>query len=156
MKALKIIGIVIVLLLLVAITLPFLIFRKIMRLAPDLLIVGTHELLVVAVLYKIFSRKKIVYDVQENYLLNITHTDAFPLLLRWPIAMWVRLKEIALAGFFDRFLPKCTRASRSNARLASCSSPFMPPDSESPNLRISHGNVSPCTTKVATIKQNAR
>jgi hypothetical protein len=58
----------------------------------------------VAALYKIFRRKKIVYDVQENYFLNITHTDAFPLLLRWPIATWVRLKEIALAGFIDRFL----------------------------------------------------
>jgi hypothetical protein len=84
--------------------LPFAILQKVLTIKPDVLIVATHELLFAAVVFKLATGKRVVYDVQENYSLNIRHTDAFPFPLRWPIATWVRLKEKVLARFFDKFL----------------------------------------------------
>jgi glycosyltransferase involved in cell wall biosynthesis len=84
--------------------LSFRILRNILKLKPDILIIATHELLVAAAVFKLVTGKPVIYDVQENYFLNIRHTHAFPILLRWPVATWVRLKEVALTRFIDKFL----------------------------------------------------
>jgi glycosyltransferase involved in cell wall biosynthesis len=84
--------------------LPFDILRDILKIKPDVLIIATHELLVAAAVFKVVTGKPVIYDVQENYFLNIRHTHAFPFPFRWPVATWVRLKEIALARFIDKFL----------------------------------------------------
>ncbi len=39
---------------------------------PDLIIITTPELLLLGTAYKFIFRKKLIYDVQENYLKNIT------------------------------------------------------------------------------------
>src|SRR5258708_5275249 len=68
--------------------------RILHQVQPEILIVNTHELLIVAVLNRILFGVRIVYDIRENYFWNILYSDAFPLLLRPFIAGWVRLKEI--------------------------------------------------------------
>jgi glycosyltransferase involved in cell wall biosynthesis len=82
---------------------PFKILRIIRQLNPAVLIVTTHELLGVALLAKLFTRSKMVYDIQENYFLNILHTNAFHRLIKYPVAAYVRAKEIIATRWVDHF-----------------------------------------------------
>lgn len=69
------------------------IFKIAYQVKPKVLIVNTHELLIVAVLNRIFFGTRIIYDIQENYWRNILQTNAFPKVIRPFLAAWVRLKE---------------------------------------------------------------
>lgn len=71
---------------------------------PDILIVCTHELLTVAAAYKIFTGRRVWYDVQENYALNIRHTNAFPSFIRFIVAALVGLHERVMSPFLEHFL----------------------------------------------------
>jgi hypothetical protein len=82
---------------------PARILRMILRIKPALIIVATHELLLAGVVAKTLLRAKLIYDVQENYYLNIRHTVAFPALLRLPVAACVRLKERLASHSIDHF-----------------------------------------------------
>ncbi len=83
----------------------FKVLRLLFQLQPTLAIACTHELLIPFLLYKILHPStKLVYDLQENYYLNILHTKAFPFLIRWPIALWVRLKERLTLPFFSQVI----------------------------------------------------
>ncbi len=88
---------------------PFRVMKKIHEVKPQLLIVNTHELLIVGLLNRILFGTRIVYDVQENYYRNILWTRVFPAWVRRPIAWWVRLTEWLLIPFFHRviFAEKC-------------------------------------------------
>jgi hypothetical protein len=84
---------------------PWKVFLKVLQLRPHLLIACTHELLLPFVLYKLISpRTPLVYDLQENYVLNILHTEAFPRFLRYPIAGLVRLHERFCLPFYKRVI----------------------------------------------------
>jgi glycosyltransferase involved in cell wall biosynthesis len=85
-------------------TAPFRIMRKVLLLKPHLLIITTHELLWMALGCKLILGCKIIYDVQENYYLNIRSTKTFPAVIRVLLAMYVRLKERICAPFVDHFL----------------------------------------------------
>jgi glycosyltransferase involved in cell wall biosynthesis len=76
------------------------VLKKILKVKPDILIVNTHELLLVATLNRILFGTKIVYDIQENYWRNILYTDAFPKPLRPAFAFWVRSKEVITSPLF--------------------------------------------------------
>ncbi len=78
--------------------------KKLWVLKPHLLIINSHELLGVSVTIKFFLRCKLIYDVQENYFLNILYTKTFPLLLRPILAFYVRAKEVTLSPFIDYFI----------------------------------------------------
>ncbi|MBI3218373.1 MAG: glycosyltransferase [Bacteroidetes bacterium] len=80
---------------------PFKILRKCIQVKPDMVIVNSHELLIVGILNRIFFGSLIIYDIRENYYRNILLTDAFPKFLRWPLASLVRLKERCFSPFFD-------------------------------------------------------
>ncbi|MBS1559731.1 MAG: glycosyltransferase [Bacteroidetes bacterium] len=80
------------------------ILKKIFKVRPEILIVTTHELLGAAILYRLLTGKKIIYDVQEDYFKNILYTDAFPKAIKHSIAFFVRLKEIAASFFISRFI----------------------------------------------------
>ncbi len=75
-----------------------------LRLKPTVFILSTHELLPAALLLKFLRGTKLIYDVQENYYRNIIYTDAFPGLIRKPLAGLVRLLEKSSARFIDHFL----------------------------------------------------
>jgi glycosyltransferase involved in cell wall biosynthesis len=83
---------------------PLLTLKKIFKVKPDVLIVNTHELLIVAVTFRILFGTRIIYDVQENYWRNILWTDTFPPGIRHLLAFWVRGKETLLSGFFHLFI----------------------------------------------------
>jgi len=83
---------------------PLVVLKKCIQVKPELLIVNTHELLIVGMVNRILFGTKIVYDIQENYARNILHTTAFPLLLRPVLAGWVRLKETLLTPLFQGML----------------------------------------------------
>lgn len=80
---------------------PFKILKLSFQVKPDVLIVNTHELLIVGILNRILFGTRIVYDIQENYWRNILHTNAFPWPLRWLLAVWVRLKEAVTSPLFQ-------------------------------------------------------
>ncbi len=82
----------------------FRILKILLQLRPSVLIITTHELLLSAFALKIFLQAKVVYDVQENYTLNVRYTEAFPALLRPLIALYLRLKEIITTPFIDHYL----------------------------------------------------
>ncbi|MCW5912829.1 MAG: glycosyltransferase [Cyclobacteriaceae bacterium] len=83
---------------------PLHVLLKCIKVKPELLIVNTHELLLVAIAIRILFGCKIVYDIQENYALNLKHTAAFPVVVRPVLAAIVRLKETLTAPFFHAFL----------------------------------------------------
>lgn len=80
------------------------IMRKIFQLRPTVVIIGTHELLLPAVIIKLITTARIVYDVRENYYRNILHANAFPLFIRQVVAGLVRFKEKITAVFIDHFI----------------------------------------------------
>lgn len=79
----------------------FKVLRITLKVKPQLLVVNTHELLIVGLLNRILFGSKVLYDVQENYYRNILYGGSFPKLLRWPLATWVRLKEKLSASWIS-------------------------------------------------------
>ncbi len=82
---------------------PFKYLSKLFAIQPVIIIITTHELLIPTLIYKLCFRVKLIYDVRENYYLNIRHTNAFPFLLRDVIANWVRVKEKLTSYFVHHF-----------------------------------------------------
>ena len=62
---------------------------KVLRIKPDILIITTHELITVSLLARLLIHCKVVYDVQENYYLNLIGIN--PNTLK---KIWVKLKLI--------------------------------------------------------------
>ena len=83
---------------------PLRVMKKVREVKPELLIVNTHELLIVGLLNRILFGTRIVYDVRENYYRNIIWTHAFPAWLRRPVAWFVRTREWLLTPFFHRII----------------------------------------------------
>lgn len=83
----------------------FKVLKWLVKNKPQITIICTFELLPILMLYKIFYKTKLIYDVQENYYRNILYTKVFPKFLRLPLAYTVRLIE-RLGHFFvgDYFL----------------------------------------------------
>src|SRR5258706_1651226 len=79
------------------------VLRIVYKVNPEILIVNTHELLIVAVLNSILFGTKIVYDIRENYYRNILYAESFSVLLRPLLAGWVRLKEKVTSPLFHYF-----------------------------------------------------
>ncbi len=74
------------------------------RRKPDVFIFGTYELIFPAILLKVILGTRIIYDVRENYYRNIHHSEALPFLLRFPLALTVRLVEKVTAPAIDHFI----------------------------------------------------
>ena len=85
-------------------TAPVRVLTRTYQLKPEVLIVNTYELLIVAIVNRILFGTKIIYDIRENYFRNVAHTTSVGYLLRWPLAALVRLKEKVLAPFFHHFI----------------------------------------------------
>ncbi len=82
----------------------FSILKKCLALQPDVLIVGTHELLGCALLVKLIIKARIIYDIRENHFYNIRYTSTFPMAVRGFLAYVVRIKEQCMAPFIDHFI----------------------------------------------------
>ena len=71
----------------------FTVLRTVLRLRPALLIICTHELLWISLVAKVLTGCRVIYDVRENYALNILHGPTFTPMLRPLAAGYVRAKE---------------------------------------------------------------
>ncbi|TXK28410.1 glycosyltransferase family 4 protein [Pontibacter qinzhouensis] len=79
-------------------------YRLLLQVKPHLLIVSTHELLAVSWVYCRLHPCQLVYDLQENYALNLRAQQNYPPLLRQLMAATVRGTEQALAAKVAHFL----------------------------------------------------
>lgn len=82
---------------------PWQVMNLVREVKPELLIVNTHELLLISLLNRILFGVKIIYDIRENYYRNVLHTSVFPTLIKPLVAGWIRLKEKLLAPAFHAF-----------------------------------------------------
>lgn len=64
-----------------------------LKLKPELIIVNSHDLLMVSIAYKILFGSRVVYDIQENYQQNIIWSSNVPQPFRNMLASLVRWKE---------------------------------------------------------------
>ncbi|WP_207430547.1 glycosyltransferase [Sabulibacter ruber] len=78
-------------------------WRLLKKVKPALLVVGTHELLPLAWLYCRLHSCKLVYDVQENYFLNLITQQVYPGLLGKIMGYTVKGLEHAIAPSIDHF-----------------------------------------------------
>lgn len=83
---------------------PIKVFKIYIKVKPEIIIVNTHELLIVTSLYKIIFGTQFIYDIRENYAKNIRSTDVFAPLLRPFLATWVRLKEWCSRPFIKHYI----------------------------------------------------
>ncbi|OKL39544.1 glycosyltransferase [Pontibacter flavimaris] len=74
------------------------------QLKPDLIIACTHELLLASQQYCQKYGAKLIYDVQENYTLNLTTQQNYPPLLRQLLAFEVARSEKKAAPSVNHFL----------------------------------------------------
>lgn len=88
----------------------FLILKYLWKIKPQILVCGAIELLPFCVLYKffqkLFGRKlHLIYDVQENYFLNILHTQTYETwrVFRKILAYSIRFAERLCATQVDTF-----------------------------------------------------
>lgn len=83
---------------------PWIVFKKINQIDPEIIIINTPELLFVAVLTRIFYKRRIVYDVLENYYRNIRFTTTYPWLSRPILSSIVRVVEWITSPIVHHFL----------------------------------------------------
>ena len=78
--------------------------KAILNHKPDLVIITTHELIFVSVFAKLITSFKLVYDVQEDYYLNLKHQNFYPALIRYPAAYLIRSIEWLSRPFIHHYL----------------------------------------------------
>lgn len=78
-------------------------FCLLFRVKPQVIIIGTHELLLISLLYKLTYACHLIYDVQENYYLNISRQPVYPRFIRHLIAAIIRTNEILASCFIKAF-----------------------------------------------------
>lgn len=79
-------------------------YKLLQEIRPHLIIACTHELLPASFLYCRNNTCKLVYDVQENFALNLAAQDNYPPLLRNVLAFSVGSIERVLARHITHFL----------------------------------------------------
>jgi glycosyltransferase involved in cell wall biosynthesis len=83
---------------------PVKVFKKYIKLKPQLIVVTTPELLWVMFLIRIIFGTKIIYDVQENYQFNIKHNHIYRGISKFFLNNYVkiaeRLSRYFVGGFF--------------------------------------------------------
>ncbi|GAL86808.1 hypothetical protein MYP_4038 [Sporocytophaga myxococcoides] len=79
-------------------------FRLLLKVKPQLMIITTYEILIVSIIYKLFSGTVLIYDIQENYYRNIRFTPTFPPFIRNIIASGVRFIEMLTRPLIDFYL----------------------------------------------------
>ncbi|GGG01013.1 glycosyltransferase [Pontibacter amylolyticus] len=80
-------------------------YRLLQHIRPQLVIVSTHELLLPTLLYKArYKGVRIVYDIQENYSLNLRSQHNYSWPLKHLLALSIRTIERMCATSIDHFL----------------------------------------------------
>ncbi len=79
-------------------------WRLLLKVRPDIIIVTTHELLALSALYKKLYTCKLVYDIQENYTLNLRAQNSYTSGIKELLAAGVGSIEKFTAPAVDHFL----------------------------------------------------
>lgn len=80
-------------------------YRLLQHIRPHLVVVSTHELLLATLLYKArYGGVRIVYDIQENYSLNLRSQHNYSWPLKHLLALSIRGIEKTTASSIDHFL----------------------------------------------------
>ncbi len=82
---------------------PWQFYRLIRNLNPQVIIICTHELLWPVFIYSFFRKPRIIYDVRENYFLNIKTGSGFYSIFKPFISLYVRFKEWLVAKKIHHF-----------------------------------------------------
>src|SRR5690606_8043365 len=82
---------------------PFKFLWEIFRYRPSLLIVTTYELLPMAVLGKFFLKYPLIYDVQENYHLNVLLNNSRSAVIKHALAFFIKAVEKTAHPFIDHY-----------------------------------------------------
>lgn len=78
--------------------------KLLFQVKPQLIICSTHEFLIVSSLYSFYNRCLIIYDVQENYMLNLKAQHHYSTLAKHSIATLLRTIEKVTAPAIAHFL----------------------------------------------------
>lgn len=82
---------------------PWHFFRKILKIRPEVLIVTTPELLPIAVIAKWMLKYKLIYDIQENHVLNISQNRTSRGLSKWLAGAIIKSFESGSRPFIEHF-----------------------------------------------------
>lgn len=77
---------------------------KLLKIKPQTVIVSTYELLWAGLMYKWMTGARLIYDVQENYMLNVLTGTLQPNWLKKLASAYIRQKERALSHAVDHFI----------------------------------------------------
>ena len=77
--------------------------RLLIQNPPIILIISTYELLLPAILLKPFLKYNLVYDVQENYALNLLHNRSVKKIWKKTLAAVIRIVERISGFWIDRY-----------------------------------------------------
>ena len=83
---------------------PWRLLWQTLRLRPQLLLITTHELIWMAVFYKLITCCTLVYDIQENYYFNLRYQSNYRPFIKRLLAFYIRAKEQLTAHFFNHFI----------------------------------------------------
>lgn len=83
---------------------PLIVFRYLIKLKPELVVVNTFELLIVTITNQIIFGGKIVYDLQENYFKNLVFQNNYPPIIKHILAGLIRIKELLLSPFIHHYI----------------------------------------------------
>lgn len=79
-------------------------FFKLFGIRPQLLIIGTHELLFIGVLLRLITGCRLVYDIQENYLRNLIFQRNYSWGIRHLLAAIIRVREKLYSPLYDHYI----------------------------------------------------
>lgn len=73
------------------------------KIRPQIIIVNTYELLKAASFYKIIFGCRLIYDIRENYHLNVAQGSSYPRISRAMIAFLIKKFESFFSVWVDHF-----------------------------------------------------
>ncbi|WPO35959.1 glycosyltransferase [Flammeovirgaceae bacterium SG7u.111] len=80
------------------------IWKKLLQIQPDLLIIHAVELLPLAVLFRLLKGKPFIYDIRENYFKNLLYQSIYPTPLKQLIALGIRGVEWVSKPFASHYI----------------------------------------------------
>lgn len=83
---------------------PFQFYFRLLKLRPSVVIINTYELLFPSILGKWILKYKVIYDVRENYSLNIKYSLTLPSILKKVAEFYVKFTESIGSKWIDHFL----------------------------------------------------
>jgi len=83
---------------------PLRLVRLILKIKPDLIILTTYELIPAVIIANFFFKFKLIYDIQENFSLNVLSNQTLLKGLQQVAAGWIRWWEKRIHPHVDHYL----------------------------------------------------